>query len=277
MTRILTATLSLVLFSLASPAIALPPDEVPPATSLPCFPGAIYRKAVSSIDVWTGIDAVITLPTLVTDPGRVDEKTKKPLDNASCYIGGFAPDPAGGEGTEIDAGVTWEVIREADGTVSPQRKAFRPFWRNKKWFNAPAKPDLYFYPGDTIRMTISTTENDKLTFRVQLLARAGQPLAASPLSEHVAEMDAPHFGPERVQQFKRVSAIDQMRNEGKPAQPTAAHVDGGIWSQVDLLRGEERRPMIPDRFTDMRCPDAKLVEVKKTDDASGETIELRGR
>ncbi len=256
---------------LASAQAALPPDEVAPAPSLDCFPGAIYRKAVSSVDMWTGIDAIITLPTLVTDPNRVDEKTKKPLDNASCYVGGNA------QGTEIDAGVSWEVIRDTDGTVSTQRKAFRPFWRNKQWFNAPAKPDLYYYPGDTIRLSIWTSDNDKLIFRVQLLGRASQSLANAPLSEHQVELDAPNFGPQRKQQFKRVSAIDQVHNEGKPVLPTAAHVDGAVWSKVDLMRGDERRPMTPARFTDMRCPGANLVEVRQTDDSTGERIELKGK
>jgi hypothetical protein len=254
--------------------LALPPDEVAPAARLDCFPGAIYRKAVSSLDTWTGIEAVITLPTLVTDPQRVDEKTGKPLDNASCYIGGNADPDAGS--TEIDAGVNWEVIREADGRVSPQRKAFRPFWRNKQWFNAPARPELYFHPGDTVRLSIWTAAQDRLTFRVELLARAGEPPAASPISVHEAEMDAPGFGPGRKQQFKRVSAIDQMRNEGKPAQPTTARVEGAIWSRVSLMRGEERRLMTRERFTDMRCPDTRLVEARATDDPSGEKIELRG-
>jgi hypothetical protein len=252
-------------------AFALPPDEAPPAASLDCFPGAIYRKAVSSIDVWTGIEATVTLPTLVTDPARIDEKTKRPLDNASCYIGGNA------EGAEIDAGVSWEVIREADGTVSAQRKAFRPFWRNKQWFNAPARPELYFYPGDTVRMSVWTSAQNKLTFRVELLGRGGEPLAASPISKYEVEMDAPHFGPGRRQQFKRVSAIDQMRNEGQPAQPTNAHVDGAVWTHVQLMRGEERRAMTAERFTDMRCPDATLVDVKSMDDPSAERVELRGR
>lgn len=266
-----TASPLLAFLLIAGTAFALPPDEAPPAASIDCFPGAIYRKAVSSVDRWTGIEATVTLPTLVTDPQRVDEKTKKPLDNASCYIGGNA------EGTEIDAGVSWEVIREADGSVSPQRKAFRPFWRNKQWFNAPAKPELYFYPGDTIRMSIWTSAENKLMFRVELLARAGEPIAASPISQHQVEMDAPNFGPGRKQEFKRVSAIDQMRNEGRPAQPTNAHVNGVVWSKVSLMRGDERRPMIAERFTDMRCPDAKLVDVKATEDPSGERIELRGR
>jgi hypothetical protein len=272
MTAILITLLSVVL--LAEPA-ALPAGEVPPAKELPCFPGAFYRKAVSSDDAWTGIEATVTLPTLTTDPSRVNDKTKRPLDNASCYVGGRA-----GE-TEIDAGVSWEVIREADGSVSSQRKAFRPFWRNKQWQSGPAKPEYYYSPGDTIRLKCWTEQPGKLKLQIDLLSRAGQPTATAgdkPISTLSTEFDAPAFGPSAVQQFKRVCAIDQTGNEGKPAQPTNAVVREVIWRDVKLLRGTESRPMLPPRFTDMRCPDANLIRVTPLEgDETGERVEIRGK
>lgn len=258
------------LASLAAAPATRPAGEIAPAASIPCFPGAIYRKAVSSEDVWTGIDCVVTLPTFTADPARVGANGR-PQDNPSCYIGGRAGL------TEIDAGVSWEVIREADGTVSPSRKAFRPFWRNKKWFTAPAKPELYFYPGDTIRLTCWSPNENWLTFNVELLSRAGEPAGERPLATFTAGLDAPGFGPGKVQQFKRVSAIDQAANEGKPASATKASATGATWSKVSLLRGpDEGRPMVVDRFTDMRCPDASHVVVRPTDDPTGEQIDLLG-
>jgi hypothetical protein len=249
------------------------PDEKPPADHIDCFPGAIYRKAVSSEDVWTGIDAVLVLPTFTPDPERLDEKNKRPLDNPSSYLGGRA-----GE-TEIDAGVSWEVIKEPDGTVSTQRKAFRPFWRNKTWSTGPAKPEMYFYPGDTIRMKCWTDSANKLKIRFELLARDGKPESPTPIGIHEVEFDAPGFGPGKVQQFKRVTAIDQVRNEGKPAKPTNARVENANWLRVDLLRGDDdRRPFTADRFTDMRCPSTDLVKVTPSDSAAGgEKIDLSGR
>jgi hypothetical protein len=267
-------TASLVLCAVLSlamvPATALPPDEVPPPRDLPCFPGAVYRKAVSSVDRWTGIDATIVLPTLQTDPDRLDPRGR-PRDNTSHYVGGRA-----GE-TEIDAGVLWEVIREPDGSVSRDRKAFRPFYRNEKWHNAPAEPRFYYQPGDTIRLRCWTEEPEKLKLRIDLLARFGQPTPPEPISTFEVSFDAPGFGPGREQEFKRVSAIDQTGNEGKPAQPTRASVAGATWKNVHLLRGNERRPMIVERFTDMRCPDRALVTVRPLDgDPTGELIDLRG-
>lgn len=255
----------LVVLAAAAPT-TLPSDEVPPAKSVECFPGAIYRKAVSSDDVWSGIDCVVTLPTFTPDPARVGANGR-PLDNPSCYIGGRA-----GE-TEIDAGVSWEVIREPDGKVSKERKAFRPFWRNKKWFTGAAKPELYFYPGDTIRMTCKCDAPNKLTIRVELVSRAAG--SAAPVGGVVEEtFDAFGFGPGKVQQFKRVSAIDQVGNEGKQVAATKATVTGAAWSSVALLRGDERRPMTAARYTDMRCPDARHVVVKGNEDA--EQIDLVG-
>ena len=258
-------------------AAGLPADEVAPPASLPCFPGAIYRKAVSSEDRWTGIDGVVTLPTFSPDPNRVGPNGR-PLDNPSCYIGGRSGD------TEIDAGVSFEVIKEPDGSVSKSRKAFRPFWRNKKWFTAPAEPELYFYPGDTIRLACRTTAKDKLTLRVELLARAmpdhaaPTTLPAAPLATFETTLDAFGFAPGNAQQFKRVTAIDQVANEGKPASQTTATSIGAIWSSVELLRGDDdRRPMTAARFTDMRCPDVAKVRVDPVGTrGDGERIELRG-
>ena len=251
----------------------LPADEKPPAEHIDCFPGAIYRKAVSSDDVWTGIEGVVVLPTFTPDPERVDDKTHRPLDNPSCYLGGRAGD------TEIDAGVSWEVIKEADGTVSKERKAFRPFWRNKKWFTGPATPEFYFNPGDTIRMKCWTDADHKLKIRFELLARAGKPESPLPLGVHEVEFDAPGFGPGKTQQFKRVNAIDQVHNEGQPTAPTNARVEGARWLGVELLRGDDdRRPFTADRFTDMRCPSKDLVTITRSDaDKGGEKIDLTGR
>lgn len=268
-----------IVVTLASLAAApLSPDEVAPPTTLPCFPGAIYRKAVSSTDRWTGIEATVTLPEFTADPARVGPNGR-PLDNASIYLGGRAG------ATEIDCGVSWEVIREPDGSVSKERKAFRPFWRNKQWVSGPAKPGLYFYPGDTIWMSCESSAEGKLTFRVKLVKRAdGTPAIASTDAEHPyysrhdVTFDAPGFGPGKPQQFKRVNAIDQVGNEGKSVALTKASTNGTRWEQVVLLRGDNRRPMIAERFTDMRCPDAKHVVVTADagGDQSGERVDLVG-
>lgn len=247
-------------------------DEIPPPESHPCFPGAFYRKAVTSVDRWTGIEGVVILPSIEFDPERAHPVTGRPLDNASIYMGGRAGDQ------EIDAGLTWEVIRHEDGSISDQRVAFRPFWRNDAWANAPAEAPYYYYPGDTIRMSCLLTGEEELTLTVEVLDR--QPDSPSQhLSTFTVAFDAPNFDPDGEQEFKRVNAIDQFGNEGNAAQPTRTRVVGAEWREVTVLRGEEdRRPMIPERFTDMRCPNAGNILVLPSEhaEAGGERIDLRG-
>ena len=262
-------------------ALCLGAGEAKPAKSLPCFPGAVYRKAVSGVGDWTGVAGVVTLPAVTFDENRKNEK--KPgqyLDNPSIYLGGRSVTNAGS--TEIDCGLTWEVVREPDGTVSAERKAFRPFWRNAGWHSAPARPDLYFHPGDTVRLSCRTTAPGTLTIAVALLARAGDgtdpatlALDSPPLSTFEQTFDAPGFGPGARQEFKRVNAIDQVGNEGRPAQPTAARVEGATWQACALYRDGSAVPFTPDRYTDMRCPTpAAVVVAPHHADAGGESITL---
>ena len=60
--------------------------EVAPAAEIPCFPGAYYRKAVSSFDAWTGLAGFVKLGAPQVDEARLGED-KQPLDNFSVYLG----------------------------------------------------------------------------------------------------------------------------------------------------------------------------------------------
>lgn len=274
--------------------------EVKPAASAPCFPGAYYRKAVSSFDQWTGIEAVVKLPQPEYDMSRT-RPNGRPLDNASVYLGGRASDQ------EIDCGVNWEIVRESDGTVSTTGKAFRPFIRNEAWHSGPAKPKYYYYPGDVIRMRVENTSDGKLLMRIDLLARAGDegaqlepvtevdettPIVASEdatpanpknfattpvdaISSFTATFDAREFRVDGIKQFKRVNGMDQSGNEGNPVQPTNTRISNAIWQQVWLLRGMNRLPMTRERFTDMRCPDDVHIQVTPVG-ITGENVTLVG-
>lgn len=265
--------------------------EVQPARSLDCFPGAIYRKAVSSYDEWTGIEAVVTLPEFHPDPSRTDTATGKCLDNPSVYLGGRAGEQ------EVDAGVSWEVVREPDGSISSQRKAYRPFWRSGQWHSGPAQPDFYYYPGDRIRLRVHTVSSGRLQMSVELLERGEkgrsadakyprahnhpeepeeQTLSGLSADSHTSltiNFDAPGFGPGRLQEFKRVNALDQFGQEGRQTLPTRTSVGTATWEEVWLLRKKERLPMTPQRFTDMRCPDPTQIFTEKLG-SSGEIVAI---
>lgn len=242
--------------------------EVAPAASIPCFPGAFYRKAVSSFDVWTGIVGVVKLGTPRVDENRLDAKDNQPLDNFSVYMGGRAG------AQEIDAGLTWEFTVDETGKKSERRNAWRPFWRNETWHSAPEEKQYYWYPGDTVQMAVLVAGAGKL--RLVIADASPQPKRAFQV-----EFDAKSFQSNVPRQFKRVNAIDQRYNEGKPAQPTKAQVTGAEWLQTVLLRGAgaeaKQLPLDKTRLTDMRCANESNVVVTGTDAARGaEKIDIFG-
>ena len=245
-------------------------EVLPPANSN-CFAGAYYRKAVSSKDFWIGIGGTVVLPTLTYDLTRENpNKLGTYLDNASIYLGGTSDDQ------ETDIGMTWEVIREADGSVSRERKAFRPFLRRTGhksgqtalYKNAPATNNYYWYPGETIAISIELVEEKKLKFIVE---------GAGKKYEEIFEVDGYQKG--FMANYKRVNAIDQVSNEGKPVQSTTAKVTGAKWLDVYLLRTVNsqvvKAPMHIKRFTDMQCP-AKSYFVLNFSGESAESIDIYG-
>jgi len=245
--------------------------EVVPPSATSCFAGAYYRKAVSSKDYWLGIGGTVVLPTLTYDLSRENpNKLGTYLDNASIYLGGTS------DGQETDIGMTWEVIREADGSVSKERKAFRPFMRRTShksgqvavYQNAPATSNYYWYPGETIAMSIEVIEAKKIKFIVE---------GAGKRYEEIFEADG--YRKEVMANYKRVNAIDQVSNEGKPVQTTTAKVTGAKWLEVYLFRSVNsqvvKAPMHPNRFTDMQCP-AKSYFVLNFSSESAETIDVFG-
>lgn len=244
-----------------------PNAEVPPAKTLPCFAGAYYRKAVSSFDSWTGIAGFVKLGTPQFDETRLRSEDKNQyLDNFSVYMGGNA----GGK-TEVDAGLTWEFTTDANGKKSEKRNAFRPFWRTKTWNAAPAQKEFYFYPGETVQMAVLVAGPNKL----RLIVSDGK------AKTFQTDFDAEGFAPGVPRQFKRVNAIDQVANEGKPAQKTTAGITGAEWLQTILLRGAgadaKQIPMTAEKFTDMRCPNVNNIVVTETDKAKGgEKIDIFG-
>jgi hypothetical protein len=246
--------------------------EVAPAAEIPCFPGAYYRKAVSSFDAWTGLAGFIKLGTPKVDETRLGDD-KQPLDNFSVYLGGSANGKQ-----EVDAGLTWEFTVDEKGQKSNRRNAFRPFWRVSggglsTWNNAPAQKEFYWYPGDTVQMAVIVAGPGKLRL---IIADAAQPAKRV----FQTEFDAPLFQSNVPRQFKRVNAIDQVKNEGRPVQPTKASITGAVWLQTILLRGAgaeaKQLPMNTKRFTDMRCP-AAHAQVKTLDaEKGGEAVDLYG-
>ena len=240
-----------------------------------CYSGAVYRKVVSSEDYWLGIEATLTIPEFTPDPLRYDDsKLSYFLDNASIYMGGNAY-------YESDVGLTWSIgyTPDNDYQVSRQGIAFRPFWRyitsaesctnNNCYRNAdPFEYEYYYYPGDTIKMSVVSPQPGYLQLRIELISETENPAYASIRDEYglgddfnkifVTEMfPSAGMGVQKAE-FKRVNAIDQVSNEGKATLNTNATVLDAIWHEVYLYRKIDdviyRVPMTSDRTASMVCP-----------------------
>lgn len=233
-------------------------NEVLPEAQKPCFAGAYYRKLVSSHDYWRGIEGTVVLPTIVFDEDRKHpKKSGQYLDNPSIYLGGSMGNQ------ETDIGLTWEVIKEENGQVSKTRKAFRPFLRRTEhesgqksiFENAPAQKEYYWYPGEEVKMSLLLVADKKVRFVVE---GAGK--------KFERDFDCNGYLLSTVGEFKRVNAIDQVANEGKPVQATKTKVLNAEWKQTSLYRLINNDivavPFKKTRYTEMMCPAANNFEVK---------------
>ena len=264
-------------------------DEVPVGDTPSCFPGAWYRKVVSSQDSWLGIEATVTLPDFELDQNRYDQTKEKFLDNPSVYFGGYA-------GAESDAGLTWTLVGETAECLKPSKEslAFRPFWRyihgeQNTWENSDYRhPEHYYLPGDKLRISVFSPKPDYLQMQIEVLEKTTIPKYVERRKSWRIENDAPtHFitppfpsighGGKHAE-FKRVNAIDQSGNEGKAAQPTNSQVFECIWHEVYLYReikGEVVKvPFSRERQIQMACPslDAFTIKEDHVDDSLGGEI-----
>ena len=254
---------------------AIQNESIKPATPS-CFQGAIYRKVVSSRDMWLGIEALITLPVFTVDSQRFDStKANYFLDNASIYMGGNAY-------AESDVGIAWMMGYPSRLASSFSRGgiAYRPFWRyitslesctnNNCYRNANVNNfETYYFPGDTIRMSVFTPKVGYMQLRIELVSLTTHPDYVNKRSiEYGLAEDFnrvfvtpifPSAGMGAVPaEFKRVNAIDQVANEGKPTLNTNASVIDAIWKEVYLYRRINevlvKVPMTSSRSAYMTCP-----------------------
>lgn len=250
-------------------------NEVKPQPSMECFNGAYYRKVVSSKDKWLGLGGTVTLPQITFDEDRKNPANPAQyLDNPSVYLGGNMG------GQETDIGLTWEVIKDNSGNVSADRRAFRPFMRRTKhvsgeaalYANAPAEERYYWYPGDKVTISVQIVDDYKVKFIVDGEGKRFE-----------TDFDCAGYKKGNMGEFKRVNAIDQVSNEGKPAQATKTKVENGKWEETYLFRLHEgevvKAPVHSGRFTDMRCPDVKYFSINASDSEKqkgAETIHING-
>ncbi len=236
------------------------------------FIGAIYHKVVSSSDSWLGIEATVTLPVFTGDEKRTGDgqygvKTRY-LDNPSVYLGS--------ESKYItDCGLTLSPVRDPSNrsAIYPDGHiAFRPFWRyqpNNGYGNSNvADFCYYYYPGDTVKMSLYVTRPGYLQLKIELLEETtieeyAEWRKSYNLGENYSKVFlSPEFPSEgvgeKLTRFRRVNAIDQVSNEGKPTKATNASSVGTAWKEVYLYRSIDgvmyKVPMNTERYSFIDSP-----------------------
>lgn len=246
-------------------------DEEPKPITPRCFSGSIYRKVVSSRDYWLGIEALITLPEFIPDPERIDSTAKNYfLDVSSIYMGGNAE-------SESDVGLAWRTgYRSYDSKeLSKEAITFRPFWRyiteTHQNFYCDLNPhefEFYYYPGDTIRMSVYSPKPGFMQMRIELIKETENQKYKNERKKYNLDKNFNHvfftsYFPSKgmgvvKSEFKRVNAIDQTYNEGKPTINTNSLVKNVIWHEVYLYRKIDgslyKVPFTKSRSASMTCP-----------------------
>lgn len=252
-----------------SPSDGFLPGEPQPPQALRRFIGGYYVKRASSAwEQWAGIEGTVTIGTPTVGESRISD-TGRRLDGFSIYVGGNAD----GRG-EIDAGLSWDYVQNADGVIDRKTYGWRPFFRNGTW-NWCNKGDVYWKPGETVNITLNVVAPGRLRMRI---ADPGE----DPKRVVEVEFRAAGWNQGSALQFKRVNSIDQVNNEGRPAQRTESKVVGSQWLNTNLLHrnGAElaRVPMHARRQARLDMPPAhSIIETSEDQRAVGaEKIDIYG-
>ena len=261
--------------------------EVAKPATFTCFPGAWYYKALSSKDAWLGIEVEVTLPYFIpdenrfkytNDPTKPGSQYKLYLDTPSIYVGGSSD-------FESDLGLGW-FRGMVDGVVTPDKICYRPFYRyiyldeNGEEINSYQGPairetEYYYFPGDTVRMRVFSLKDNYLRLSIELIkettdeqfVQIRKKLNPNQIYQ-TDDFPSPGNGCKSAE-YKRVNAIDQYGNEGKPAQMTDAEVENCVWGKAYLYReisGEIMKvPFDSSRYIRMMCPLENAFQIEQKD------------
>ncbi len=199
----------------------------------------------------------------------VDPNAKN-LDNPSIYMGGNATTES-----DIGLSLSKGCIDSECNTLSKGSFVFRPFWRYITNMDTDAggydvhngeyavsctgtgatkncianwhyKDTKYYYlPGDKVRMLIYSPKPNYLQMQIEVLEISTLPESVRIREEYGWEapqnfkspiFSSPGHGTGAYAEYKRVNAIDQVSNEGKPTIDTTTEVKEAIWHNTYLYR-----------------------------------------
>lgn len=237
------------------------------------------------------------------------------LDNPSIYIGGhaLAESDVGLSFMGTCLGFSCQL---PNYQLSRSSMAFRPFWRfiakdhldegsyadhdnlygvscydqgggfSNCWGNWHSMDSRYYYlPGDTVRMILHSPKPNFMQLQIEVIAISELPESVALRAQHGWSAPenffsplfaAPGHGTDQAAEYKRVNAIDQVGNEGRPAIETESSVMQAVWHEMFLYRKIDgvmhRVPFHSERYTVMNCP----IEDRFTVSDVGVNAELGG-
>ncbi len=289
--------------------VPLASDGKLPKQNLPtpkCFLGAWYRKVVSSVDNWLGIEAEIELGEFIPDPARFNlDGSGRNMDNPNVYLGGKAD-------LESDCGVGYNTTYPTADTsyelgLDAPKLGYRPFWRFiyntretengctlvksvNSWNSTDPKELAYYYfPGDVIRMKVYSPLPHYLQLRIEVVKpttiekyvkiRKGYHLPNDmPMDFYSPLFHSSGQGVNKAE-FKRVNSIDQFGNEGYTAKATKAAMTTATWYNCYLYKEVDGKlckyAFTEDLYISMICPSPDAVTVEKYNaEQGGEKVSI---
>lgn len=145
----------------------------------------------------------------------------------------------------------------------------------------------YYLPGDRVRMIVYSPKPGYLQLQIELIEVSTMPYSVGVRTfngwrapeSFISPVFASSGQGDMKSEFKRVNAIDQVANEGKPAIPTTTTVSNAIWHNAYLFRKIDgvtyRVTMNNSRVGIMNCPLATQITATGIDAITGgETVDI---
>lgn len=231
------------------------------------------------------------------------------LDTSSIYMGGLAQSES-----DVGLSLSLVLLNVGpDEYISTGAYAFRPFWRyitptekdlghydlvgGRRYAvsNAGSSNNMYghwyygdteyyYLPGDKLRIIVYSPEENYLQLQVEVIEKSTLESTIKIREENNWEdpknffspiFRAPGHGGSGLTTYKRVNAIDQSGNEGKPIIETTTEIKNAIWESVYLHREINgnlfRVPLNENRSSSLSSPRSEHFTVSSIDNLTGGT------
>lgn len=142
--------------------------------------------------------------------------------------------------------------------------------------------EYYYLPGDKLKMSIHSPKPNFIQLQIKVIEKSKNPNSIKirkenkwkdPIDFSSPIMKAEGAGLSQHVQYKRVNAIDQVGNEGKPIINTNSEITNAIWESVYLYRKIDdviyKVPFNENRSDTLNAPSNSAFSVTKIDEKTG--------